>query len=104
MGVAVGGYDNDGDPGLYVTALGDGLVDIAVSNDTVQNFFFHNLGGGRFEEIALSTGTAFDALGSPRAGMGIDWADFKNDGTLGLAVGNFANEMVALYVCDDPKA
>ena len=36
--------------------------------------------------------------------MGIDWADFKNDGTLGLAIGNFANEMTALYVTDDPKA
>ena len=30
---------------------GDGLVDIAVANDTVQNFLFHNLGGGKFEEI-----------------------------------------------------
>jgi hypothetical protein len=36
--------------------------------------------------------------------MGIDWADFKNDGSLGLAIGNFANEMTALYVADDPKA
>ena len=35
--------------------------------------------------------------------MGIDWGDFKNDGTLGLAIGNFANEMTALYVTDDPK-
>ena len=34
--------------------------------------------------------------------MGLDWADFKNDGSLGLAVGNFANEMTALYVCDEP--
>ena len=29
---------------------GDGLVDIAVANDTVQNFLFHNLGKGKFEE------------------------------------------------------
>ena len=34
--------------------------------------------------------------------MGIDWGDFKNDGTLGLAIGNFANEMTALYVTEDP--
>jgi hypothetical protein len=34
--------------------------------------------------------------------MGIDWADFKGDGSLGLAIGNFANEMTALYVADDP--
>jgi hypothetical protein len=82
---------------------GDGLVDIAVANDTVQNFFFHNKGQGKFEEIAISVGVAFDQSGSPRGGMGIDWAPFLNDDRLGLAVGNFANEMTALYVCDQPK-
>ena len=81
---------------------GDGLVDIAVANDTVQNFFFHNKGDGKFEEIAIVSGVAFDQSGSPRGGMGIDWAPFMNDDRLGLAVGNFANEMTALYVCDQP--
>jgi hypothetical protein len=83
---------------------GDGLVDIAVANDTVQNFLFHNKGGGKFEEIAIVTGVAFDQSGSPRGGMGIDWAPFMNDERVGLAVGNFANEMTALYVCDQPSA
>jgi enediyne biosynthesis protein E4 len=83
---------------------GDGKVDLAVANDTVVNFFFHNLGGGKFEEIGLTTGIAFDQAGSTRAAMGIDWGDFKNDGTLGLAIGNFANEMTALYVTEDPSS
>jgi hypothetical protein len=82
---------------------GDGLVDLAVANDTVVNFFLHNLGGGKFEEIGGTTGIAFDQGGSTRAAMGIDWGDFKNDGSLGLAIGNFANEMTALYVTDDPR-
>jgi hypothetical protein len=82
---------------------GDGLVDIAIANDTVQNFFFHNLGNGKFEEIAITTGVAFDQSGSPRGGMGIDWACFSTDERLGLAIGNFANEMTALYVCDQPS-
>jgi hypothetical protein len=82
---------------------GDGLVDIAVANDTVQNFLFHNKGNGEFEEIAIVCGVAFDQSGSPRGGMGIDWAPFLNDARLGLAVGNFANEMTALYVCDQPE-
>ena len=82
---------------------GDGLIDIAVANDTVQNFLFHNKGQGRFEEIAIPSGVAFDQSGSPRGGMGVDWAPFMNDDRLGLAVGNFANEMTALYVCDQPK-
>ena len=38
---------------------GDGLVDIAVANDTVQNFLFHNLGHGKFEEIAILSGHGF---------------------------------------------
>ncbi len=83
---------------------GDGLVDIAVANDTVQNFLFHNKGQGKFEEMALVSGVAFDQSGSPRGGMGIDWAPFLNDERLGLAVGNFANEMTALYVCDHPAS
>ena len=81
---------------------GDGLVDIAVANDTVQNFFFHNKGHGKFEEMAIVTGIAFDQSGSPRGGMGADWAVF-HDGRLGLAIGNFATEMTALYVCDQPS-
>ena len=83
---------------------GDGRVDMAIANDTVVNFFYHNLGGGKFEEIGLTTGIAFDQSGSTRAAMGIDWGDFKNDGTLGLAIGNFANEMTALYVTEDPSS
>ena len=82
---------------------GDGWVDIAVANDTVQNFLFRNKGHGQFEEIAIISGVAFDQSGSPRGGMGMDWAAFMNDERLGLAVGNFANEMTALYVCDQPS-
>jgi hypothetical protein len=82
---------------------GDGLVDIAIANDTVPNFFFRNLGQGKFDELGIECGVALDQSGSARGGMGIDWADFKNDGSLGLAIGNFANEMTALYVSDDPR-
>jgi hypothetical protein len=83
---------------------GDGLVDIAVANDTVQNFFFHNKGGGKFEEEAIMCGVAFDQSGSPRGGMGADWAHFLNDQRFALAIGNFANEMTAFYVCDRPSS
>lgn len=82
---------------------GDGLIDLVVANDTVPNFFFHNLGGGKFEEMGISCGVAFDQAGSARGAMGIDCADFKNDGSLAVAIGNFANEMMALYVADAPK-
>ena len=46
---------------------GDGLVDIAVANDTVQNFLFHNKGGGKFEEIAIRLGRGVRPVGlAPR--------------------------------------
>ncbi|HEV8608038.1 MAG TPA: CRTAC1 family protein [Tepidisphaeraceae bacterium] len=76
----------------------DGLIDIIVANDTVQNFVFHNKGGGNFEEIGAMSGMAFDTAGQARGAMGIDAVHFRNNRTLGVAVGNFANEMNALYV------
>ena len=54
--------------------------------------------------MAYRSGVAFDQSGSPRGGMGIDWGTFMNDDRLGLVVGNFANEMTALYVCDQPTS
>jgi hypothetical protein len=77
---------------------GDGLIDFVVANDTVQNFVFHNLGDGKFEEIGAQCGIAFDPAGNARGAMGIDTARFRNDGTLAIAIGNFANEMSSLYV------
>lgn len=80
----------------------DGWPEILVANDTVQNFLFWNRGQGKFEEVAALSGIAFDAQGQARGAMGIDVADFRNNGTLGVAIGNFANEMTALYVA--PKS
>ena len=77
---------------------GDGKLDCAIANDTVQNFLFHNLGNGKFEEIGAMAGVAFDAAGAARGAMGIDTATFRNDASVGIAIGNFANERSALYV------
>ena len=77
---------------------GDGHLDCVIANDTVQNFLFHNLGNGKFEEIGAMAGVAFDAAGAARGAMGIDAAAFRNDTTIGVVIGNFANEMSALYV------
>jgi len=76
----------------------DGWMDIVVANDTVQNLLFRNRGDGGFDEIGTISGLAFDAEGRARGAMGIDAARFRNDETLGLAIGNFANEMTAMYV------
>ncbi|MFO0868028.1 MAG: CRTAC1 family protein [Pirellulales bacterium] len=78
----------------------DGRIDLIVANDTVQNFVFHNQGGGKFQEIGTVTGIAFDTLGNARGAMGIDTGWFRNDRCLGVTIGNFANEMTALYVAE----
>lgn len=76
----------------------DGWIDLVVANDTVQNFLFHNEHNGSFKEIGARSGVAYDAYGLTRGAMGIDSARFRNDDALGIAIGNFANEMNALYV------
>jgi len=76
---------------------GDGSVDIFVANDTVQNFLFLNRGDARFEEVAVEAGVAYDDRGRARAGMGMDAVDWRNDGQLAVAIGNFSEEMVSLY-------
>jgi hypothetical protein len=77
---------------------GDGKMDILVANDTVQNHLFLNEGGCRFKEVADRTGFGFDSNGGATGAMGIDAADFRGDGSLGVCIGNFANEMSSLYV------
>ena len=77
---------------------GDGWIDLIVANDTVQNFVFHNERNGTFKEIGEVTGTAFDNYGKVRGAMGIDAARSQGDDSLAVSIGNFANEMTALYV------
>ena len=79
----------------------DGFLDLVVSNDTVRNFLFVNQGDKSFEETGILAGIAFDPNGNARGAMGIDAANFRNDDCLGVGIGNFANEMSALYVCED---
>src|SRR5437660_6868916 len=75
----------------------DGWMDLFVANDTVQNFLFANRGKGKFEEIALQAGVGFNAEGRPRSGMGVDAADYDQDGWLDLFVSNVDQEMYSIY-------
>lgn len=76
----------------------DGLIDLFVANDTTRNFLYHNLGAGRFEEIGVLEGIAYDRNGKATGAMGIDSAWYRNDDDLAIGIGNFANEMSSLYV------
>jgi hypothetical protein len=80
---------------------GDGWMDLVVANDTVQNFVFRNQHDGTFKEIGAASGIAFDSYGNTRGAMGIDAARYRNDDKIGIAIGNFANEMTALCVAQN---
>lgn len=87
--------------GLGVVPLdfdGDGWIDLAVANDTVRNFLFHNRGDGTFEEVGIFEGIAYDRTGKSSSSMGIDAANFRNDREIGIAIGKFANEMSSIFV------
>jgi len=84
--------------GVVATDLNnDGLLDLFVSNDTVPNFVFMNRGKGRFEENATVAGVAYSADGRARSGMGLDSADFNQDGWMDLFVANIDLERFSIY-------
>jgi hypothetical protein len=75
----------------------DGWMDLLVANDTMANFLFVNRGKGRFQEMALEAGVAYSLDGRARSGMGVDSADFDQDGWQDLFVTNVDQEMYSLY-------
>jgi hypothetical protein len=85
LGVAMNDYDHDGWP------------DIVVANDSFPEQLFHNLKNGRFEEVGTRTGMAFDEDGNTFAGMGVDFADYDNDGWPDIFVNSLAKQKYALF-------
>ena len=86
--------------GLGVAMLdfdADGWMDLFVANDTQPNRLYRNKGDGTFTDVAMGAGVAFSEAGVARAGMGVDAADYDGSGRPSLIIGNFSNEMMALY-------
>ncbi len=76
---------------------GDGWVDLFVANDTQPNKLYRNNKNGTFTDEAVEAGVAFSEEGVARGAMGVDAADYDRSGRPHLLVGNFTNEMLALY-------
>jgi enediyne biosynthesis protein E4 len=72
QGVAVGDFDNDGYPGLYVTGYGRAIL-------------YHNNGDGTFTDVTAKAGVADEGGWSTSAG----WLDYDKDGWLDLVVTNY---------------
>ena len=75
----------------------DGRMDLFVANDTVQNFLFINRGEHQWEEVSVNAEVGYGENGQARSGMGVDAADFDNDGWQDLFVANIDQEMFSLY-------
>jgi hypothetical protein len=75
----------------------DGWLDLFVANDTQPNKLYRNNRNGTFTETGVSAGVAFGEDGVARGAMGVDAADYDRSGRPHLLVGNFSNQMLALY-------
>jgi hypothetical protein len=73
MGVAIGDFDNDGLPDIYVTGYG-------------HNVLYRNLGGCKFQDV-----TAQQKVGGGGFSVGAAWADYDRDGRLDLFVSRYVN-------------
>ena len=75
----------------------DSRLDLFVANDTVQDFLFLNRGEGDWEEVGLFAGVGFSATGDVQSGMGVDAADFDEDGFQDLFVSNIDHQNYSLF-------
>ena len=73
MGGAVGDYDNDGWPDLYLTCFGG-------------NVLYHNNGDGTFTDVTAKAGVA-----DGRWSTGASFGDYDGDGFLDLMVTNYVD-------------
>ena len=85
LGLAIADYDRDGH------------MDLFVANDSMVEFLYRNKGNGTFEELGLLSEVAVDIDGRTFAGMGVDFADYNNDGWPDIVVTDLANQRYPLY-------
>ena len=92
------------DPGSYY-GLGvlwldydrDGCLDLYVANDSSPSLLYHNDCKGGFTEVGTQAGTSYNADGKEQAGMGVDSADYDNDGWPDIVKTNFSDDSNNLY-------
>jgi enediyne biosynthesis protein E4 len=78
----------------------DGCLDLYVANDSSPSLLYHNDCKGGFTEVGAEAGVAYSADGREQAGMGIDSADYDNDGWPDLVKTNFSDDSNNLYHYD----
>ncbi len=74
-----------------------GKLDLYIANDSTPNFFYRNLGNGKFADEGLISGTAVSGDGSEQGSMGVAVGDYLHSGKFAIYVTNFVDEYNTLY-------
>ncbi len=86
MGVAIGDYDNDGRPDIFVA-------------NVTSNQLFHNNGGGTFTDVTAKAGVDGAVLdGKKMWSAAAGWFDYNNDGRLDLFVSNYVYDRMKSFL------
>lgn len=85
MTAIVTDYDDNGWPDIYVAC------------DSTASILYKNKGDGRFDDVALETGSAYNEDGQPQAGMGVSIGDYNGDGRVDIFKTHFADDLPVLY-------
>jgi len=85
LGISINDFDRDGWP------------DVAIANDSFPEQLFRNNRDGTFTDIATEVGMAYDEDGKTFAGMGLDFADYDNDGFPDVLIDSLAGQRYSLF-------
>ncbi len=100
VSVKAGVADSNGYYGfasVFVDVDDDGWLDLAVANDSVPNYLYHNRHDGTFEDVSYMSGFALSEDGREQASMGIAVGDYDRDGKVDFYVSSFSDDYNALY-------
>jgi hypothetical protein len=75
----------------------DGKLDLFVANDGEPNYLYHNLGNGRFHDVALDAGVSVSEEGVEQANMGLALGDYLHTGRISILITHFSEEYATLY-------
>jgi enediyne biosynthesis protein E4 len=75
----------------------DGCLDLLVADDSTPSMLYHGDCKGGFTEVGVKAGVAYSGDGREQAGMGVDSADYDNDGWPDIAKTNFSDDTNNLF-------
>jgi hypothetical protein len=82
---------------VFLDVDDDGWLDLAVANDSVPKYLYHNNHDGTFEDVSFLSGFAVNDEGREQAAMGIAVGDYNRDGRVDLYITNFSDDYNTLY-------